>query len=132
MSDDARQPQFEEIVALIGEAAALRLCQDFGGQRRYLAQPENLTPRNPFAVALGLPAARLLAARWGGNYIEPPLGPNANAARQARLIERLIREGKTNNAIAQQLRCTRRTVQAHRRRLDEARQPDLFSAGRAA
>lgn len=132
MSAADRHPQFDELVELIGEAAALRLCHEFGGTRRYLAQPENIGADNPFARAIGLSAARALAAALGGNYVEPPLGPSASAARQARLIARLIGEKLSNNEIAQRVRCTRRTVQAHRRRLEEGRQPDLFGEGEAA
>jgi Mor family transcriptional regulator len=53
-----------EIVRVIGLAAAVKLVESFGGTRIYLPHPSRVKPDTPVAQALGIEAACRLASEW--------------------------------------------------------------------
>lgn len=124
-----RTPELYETIAAepgLGEAVALRFCNEFGGQQIYMPAPENIGAGHKLAQSLDLAAARALARLVGSGHIVVPMGPNVSAARQARAIRRALEEGLSSNAIAKRLNIHRRTVEYHRAALREEKQGDLF------
>ncbi len=110
---------YEQIRAApgLGEAAALRLVHDFGGQRLYVPRPDNIDVDHALAASLGLVAARALADLLGSGHVIVPMGPAAGEARTARAIRKMIAEGLATGTIAKRAGVTRRCVERHRQRM---------------
>jgi len=89
--------ELHDLVRSIGAGAVLALIEADGGSRVFVPkQPDQATP---LSRAIGLDAARVLAAEWGGDYLSVPL------ARAWRV--RVYRaEGATQRAIARRLGIT--------------------------
>lgn len=123
----ARLPELLALVeAELGMEAALRLVAAHGGRRIYIAK----SPRQDakLAQSLGLPLARLLAAHYGGEFIEVPNGRLALGDAAARL-RAVAESGASSNRLAGQLGITRRRVLQIRARLAEdgdGGQGDMF------
>ncbi len=112
----------------LGEAAALRLVHDFGGQRIYVPRPDNIDVDHALAVSLGLVAARAVADLIGSGHVIVPMGPAASEARTARAIRKMIAEKVPTNTIAKRAGVSRRCVERHRQRMRENEElPDLFA-----
>jgi len=76
-----------KIIEAIGLPAAMKLVENFGGMRLHWPLPENIDERNDIARAIGVDAARKLAAAWGPDDDRRPSIPLAR--RHLRIIARL-------------------------------------------
>ena len=97
-----REPTILE--ATIGEEAARRLAEAFGGRRLYV--PKSPGEHHPITVAIGAPAAKVLAAEFGGSS---PIDVPMLSARKARIVE-LDAQGWTRAKIAREVHVTERRV----------------------
>lgn len=88
----------------LGVAAALVLMEQFSGSRVYVPREPN--QGSPLALAIGLEAARALAAIKGGETIKPP-------AAKAWLSRVYKAQGLSGSAIARKLRIDESTVARH-------------------
>lgn len=93
----------EGLIATIGDAAARKLVESFGGVRVYVPQlPE---PEDMLSRLIGVEAALKLAQVYGGERLELP-HPNS---RRDKILS-LRRSGLSVDAIALEAGCTRRRV----------------------
>lgn len=125
-----------ELAKVAGFDAAVRLMVNFGGQRLYV--PRKMRPRRPgsrpllnesdFVGALGLAAAKELAALYGGEHVEIPLG---SALKERQRRAQVAKFKGSNNQAVQTFGLHRRTVQRLRHGAEDERQQSLFAtAGR--
>jgi hypothetical protein len=98
-----RLSMLQELVDLIGQDAAAKLIDIFGGTRLYI--PHSPQDDDLLTGSLGSEAALKLARIYGGDRIEVP-NPTP---RRARILE-LRETGCSIDAIARNLGCTRRRV----------------------
>ncbi len=95
----------DNIAKVIGAGAALRLCEQFGGSRVYVAL--NPAPSNPVASAIGHSKAERLSTYFGGERLAiPSEGARTNRTR----IARMRRRGLAVSEIARKLGCSERYV----------------------
>jgi len=118
-----------ELGAALGESAASRLIEAFGGSRIYV--PHFPRPGDSLVSQIGMVAAAKLVRIYGGERLDLP-NPNS---RRTRILE-LRRGGLSVDAIARQIGCTRRRVfqvlaEARPRRAEDtpsaSRSPDAGS-----
>jgi AraC-like DNA-binding protein len=127
-----------EIAAIVGEGNALAIAKEQGGTRcSFPAEPGR---DHWLSKLIGHDKAKKLCRemclgtadsdRLRGIYVDIPLGPTGSRADLHRTIDKLAREGKSQEAIARACGVSRRTVQ---RRLGDnmsddpdRRQPTLF------
>lgn len=109
-----------EIAEVIGEAAALRLVDAYGGTVCYV--PMAIAPEHRLAQAIGPVAAGRLVARYGGEKIEVPV------LHVARTRKAMIAQAEGGVAeVARRLGVTRRWVRAVRNSgRGDPRQIDMF------
>jgi hypothetical protein len=93
----------KEFITVIGPQAAHKLVADFGGRRLYVPQLPH--PDDPISTSIGFLAATKLARIYGSDRVEIP---NPPPRRMQILALRAV--GCSVDAIASQLRCTRRRV----------------------
>jgi hypothetical protein len=98
-----RSSMLSEMIEIIGEEAALQLIRAFGGTRLYV--PHSPEPNDMLASAIGLAAAIKLARVYGGDRLDVPNPP----PRRLRIVQ-LREAGMSVDAIAREVRCTRRRV----------------------
>ncbi len=98
-----RSSMLDELIEAIGEPAALKLVESFGGVRVYVPQmPE---PEDVLSQLIGTEATLKLAQIYGGERLELP-HPNS---RRGKILS-LRRMGLSVDSIALQAGCTRRRV----------------------
>lgn len=118
----------EEIKAVAGEAAALKLAAEAGGTRRYV--PKRPSAGGCLAQLVGLDAAIVIARLYGGEQIEIPMAAQWSRLREAAA---LVAEGLSEAKIARRMRMTERNVRYIKAKLrEEGVRPgamrDLFAA----
>lgn len=118
---------WDELVELLGEAVALRLCHELGGREVWL--PMTPLPRNRIVGIVGAAGHAALYQRYGKGLLAIPLGPTADDQRKRRKIRELIAQGLDNPQIAARTHCHIRTVR-RLRNAEPSRQVDLFDSGR--
>lgn len=120
-----QSPELPELLALVAEgpglAAALTLVTQLGGQRIYVEK----SPREQHRLArlLGLELAQFLSKHYGGEFIEVPTGRSLTGpavARRMAVARAAGTDGKSNNALAAELKVTRRWIIQLRRNLKQA------------
>jgi DNA-binding transcriptional regulator LsrR (DeoR family) len=89
---------------VIGEEAARRLAEAFGGRRLYI--PKAPGEQHPITVAIGAAAAKVLAAEFGGSA---PIDVPMLSTRRARIVE-LDGLGWSRAKIAREVGVTERRV----------------------
>lgn len=97
---------YPELIDLIGEDVARRLCAVHGGVPIYV--PRRAAPGGKLERIVGLRALAELAAKYGGAYIAVPNGRKAERYK-ARVIA-LIDKGRPLRDIALELGLTERYV----------------------
>jgi hypothetical protein len=127
-----------EIAAIVGENSALLIAREKGGARCNL--PAEPGKEHWLSKLIGHDKAKKLCRemclgtadsdRLRGVYVDIPLGPTGSRADLHRAIDKLAREGNSQEVIARRCGVSRRTVQ---RRLGDnmsadpdRRQPDFF------
>ena len=109
-------PALQHLVALIGEAMALRLVELHGGRRVFV--PRRAGARQKLAVELSPQAEAALVEEFGGGNIEVPLVRDWRA--------RIYRaRGMTHAAIAERLGCGEWAVRSYLRQPDSVDQLGL-------
>lgn len=132
MTGAASYLTFDELVDVLGDAAALRLVSDLGGTRFYV--PKRIGVDNPIAQAIGIEAAQVLADHIatgiGGLAVEIPRGPaGAMASYRRALLKLASTPGLSEQQIARQMKVHARTVRRARATLRDrsaSDQGDLF------
>lgn len=127
----ARSSVFDELVAVAGEAAALKLVAAHGGTIRHI--PARLRSDDHWLVqCVGWPAAEALCAHyrqmmasesWSGQKILVPLGPASSGAEARRRLARAIESGASNARAARAAGLHERTARRMRRRLQTTDEP---------
>jgi Mor family transcriptional regulator len=97
---------YGQIERSIGDDAADKLIEDFGGRRLYI--PLMPSPGDRITASIGLCAALAMAREFGGDRLPIPLSRDS-ARRRARIVA-LRAEGSTISQIAHELHCTERYV----------------------
>lgn len=116
--------QLHEIAEVIGDRAALRLADVYGGQEGCYV-PIKPKREHPWAQVIGWEAFVLLCETYGGERIDIPR--NAAAYSVKARVGRLKSAGLSHRQIAARLRCTERYVRMVLNAGDD-RQTDLFSS----
>lgn len=121
----------EELVELVGQAAALRLVAARGGTRIYV--PGALSDGHWLIRTMGEGSALALvghvATGTGGAQIDLPRGPTGQQAEQRAKLAAAIETGRSANEISRDLGINRRTVfraKARTRADGDPRQLKLF------
>lgn len=109
----------EDIVAIIGEGAYLRLAEAMGGSQFYVAR--QLNDDHPITRALGRDAAALFAEHFHGLRLVLPVG-----AWRPRAIRALADEGAGADEIARRLKLSRSYVYKVLGQSGDTRQGQLF------
>lgn len=127
MPESGRYARFDELVDLLGLAAAMRVCEARGG--RIVHIPGTVTQGSAIARHLGIDTARRIAEYYGGGPQDLliPLGPASDEKRKRREIRNLVKRGYSRAQIAGMVRCHIRTVQRVRNPRDDG-QADLFES----
>jgi hypothetical protein len=127
---------FDELVAVAGEAAALKLVAAHGGTIRHI--PARVRSDDHWLVqCVGRDAAETLCAHyrqmmasesWSGQKILVPLGPAGTGAEARRRLAKAIEGGASNAKAARAAGLHERTARRMRRRLrsDDPSQGRLF------
>lgn len=131
MSGAALYLSLDELVAVLGEALAMRLVAAHGGTRIYVGR--RWRAGNKVVAAIGRDGAEKLAASietgHGGMWVDLPCGPAGAAAElRRRLLDAAGRRDLSEAEIARRLRVHGRTVRRARARLreDDGPQGRLF------
>ncbi len=120
----------EQICAVVGKDAALKLCRAYGGISHYV--PQRPRPDHPWAGLIGLEAWERLCAHYGGTRLTLPKGEYR--LKRERVLD-LLREGHLSvRQIAQEAGVTERYVsklrgQVYGRQSETAALP-LFGAAK--
>jgi len=101
----------------ISPEVADRLMRAFGGGAGGV--PREPGPGHPISRAVGLAAARQIAAALGPGRLRVPRGTRAEQQAKAARIVALIRARRSSGEIARSVGCDSRTVERWRRRLRE-------------
>lgn len=110
----------DDVAAVIGFSAALRLSAWFGGRAQNLYVPSDPEDDGKLVVIVGLENARRLALHWGGTSLAiPGIDDYENHVRK-RQISRMFEKGFGTREIASQMRISERRVQQICRELEVA------------
>jgi hypothetical protein len=99
----SRSSTLTELIEAIGDEGTLKLIGTFGGTRLYV--PHLPEASSALAECIGLDAAQRLARTYGGDRVDVP-----NPTKRRVQILQLRQQGLSVDAIARELRCTRRRV----------------------
>lgn len=102
----------DQIGAVIGTSAALRLIAIFGGTNLYI--PEAVTEDHPIARAIGLDAARKLSAVFAREQYDLPDGEDFHRLQRIRRVAGLLRAGVSPRDIAVLVGVSARQVSNYR------------------
>lgn len=93
---DDLPPAYREVADLVGAPAAVALLRWRGGTT--LSVPTQPRETHPLAIVLGLPTARLLASRYGGDRITLPALSAASAPQRNRALRAEYDAGRSKTA----------------------------------
>jgi len=96
------------LIALIGDEATGRLIEAWRGEKLYI--PRHVSRRHPMAQEIGLDAARLLCAVYGGRSILLPTGYRRRLDKRNRAIVEARRAGATVENLRRAHGLSRRTI----------------------
>jgi hypothetical protein len=108
----------DDIAGEIGFTATVMLSTWYGGRNLYV--PANPDESSMIVKLIGMPAARRLAAQWGGSPVAVPTMWRYEEAQRDRTIGALLLEGKNTKDIAAIMGMTERRIQQIRRSLEDA------------
>lgn len=100
----------EDISAVIGFSATLKLVAWFGGRRTNIYVPEVAEDGLLLPQIIGMPAARLLSREWPKKHLNVPMLHNYDTMLRHRHIATLLRQGVSCREIATQLEMSERRV----------------------
>lgn len=99
---------FQEIAQLVGDEAAAKLAEQYGGVRLYI--PAKLTAKHPLRELLGQEIAQQLCGKFAGLTVEIPRGHMQQIARRNRLIMADRAAGMSQRERALKYHLTERTI----------------------
>lgn len=102
----------DEIGAVIGTTAALRLLAIFGGTNLYI--PEIMPADHPIARAVGFEAATKLSRTFAREQIDLPDGEDFHYLQRVRRVAGLLRGGVSPRDIAMLIGVSARQVSRYR------------------
>lgn len=102
----------EELGAVIGTSATLRLIAVFGGSSLYI--PAGTSDDHVIAHVIGSTAFSHLVQAFGGDVLPIPLGDEFSYLRKVRRTVELQAAGETVAAIAKKFGCSERQVRNYR------------------
>lgn len=102
----------DEIGAVIGTTAALRLLAIFGGTKLYV--PETMREDHPIALGIGLEAAKRLSAIFAREGLNLPDGEDFHRLQRVRRVAGLLRAGTSERDIAMFVGVSARQVRNYR------------------
>lgn len=111
---------------LIGEDLAIQLAQAYGGLTISIPSPARLRPESPVAIAVGVDAARVLAAELGPGMYYIAIDPSYHrdrALRDERIYEAYIQRGERAFEIGRREGVSSRRVRAIASRMHRERSP---------
>ena len=105
---------FDELVEVLGEEVALRLCARLGGLEVYV--PRVLDGGHLLVVLLGAGPADRLVQRFGGGALEVPAGREHFTRLRHERVRELLRAGASVAEVAARTGFSRQSVRRLRRR----------------
>lgn len=99
---------FQEIAQLVGDEAAAKLAEQYGGVRLYI--PGKLTAKHPLRELLGQEIAQQLCGEFAGLAVEIPRGNMSQIARRNSLIMADRAAGMSQRELAIKYHLTERTI----------------------
>jgi DNA-binding transcriptional regulator LsrR (DeoR family) len=114
---DAHFDIHAQVMAATNEEVADRFCAAFGGRQIYI--PADPRPTNRIVMTLGLDAARAICAEIGPGRVIVPLKRFTTHRKLRAFALMHMRNGLSNNKIAEALGCHTRTVTRIARELRE-------------
>lgn len=110
----------DDVSAVIGFSATLRLAAWFGGRTQNLYVPQEAAEGQVLALLLGLENAQRLSREWGGQTLAIPGIEAYEDMQRKRHVGRMFEKGFGTREIASQMRLSERRVQQICRELEVA------------
>lgn len=107
----------EDVAAIVGFGATLRLIQWYGGGNLYV--PGEPIPDHPLIGLIGPAALRALCAEFGGQSIWIPREATRPDIEVKKSVAKLVLKGWGSMAIGLKLKISQRQVQRVRRELED-------------
>lgn len=117
---DIRNSTLDDISAVIGFTATLRLAAWFGDDGNNLYVPEKAEEGQQLVKLIGLSAAQRLSEEWGLQHLSVPRPTAYEEDSKRRLICRLIGKGCSTREVSHMVRMSERRVQQICRELEVA------------
>lgn len=116
---DIRNTTLDDVAAVIGFSATLRLAAWFGdGGNLYV--PETVTEQQVLSRLIGFSAARLLSQQWGGEHLALPRLRAYEDDVLRRMVGRMLEKNFSSREVAVHMRISERRVQQIARELEQA------------
>jgi hypothetical protein len=110
----------DDVAAVIGFSATLRLAAWFGGRTQNLYVPQQAAEGQTLVILLGMANAMRLSAEWGGEHLAVPGIEDYEDFVRKRHVGRMFEKGFGTREIASQMRLSERRVQQICRELEVA------------
>lgn len=117
---DLQKTTLEDIAAVVGFTATLRLSAWFGDRTGDCYVPLVAEEGQLIARLIGLPAATALSKEWGGDHLAIARLQNYEDDMRRKAIARMFETGMGSREIAAHLRISERRVQQICRELEVA------------
>ena len=122
----------DDIAAVIGFTATLRLCAWYGDPNANLYIPSKPTPGHEIEKLIGPAAFKRLCAEWGNETLSVPMLQGYEDDCRNRLLRDLLLKGLSPREISRTLYVGERRVQQLRTHLEEAGMLPLVFSGKNA
>lgn len=110
----------DDVSAVIGFSATLRLAAWFGGRTQNLYVPQEAADGQVLVLLLGMDNAQRLSREWGGQMLAIPGIGDYEDMQRKRHVGRMFEKGFGTREIASQMRLSERRVQQICRELEVA------------
>ena len=124
---EIRATTLDDISAVVGFAATVRLCAWFG-DASYLYVPLKVDDEHHLVRLIGRSAANRLSKEWGGEHLAIPNSTGYEQDSRYKTIGFLIQKGCSVREVAQLVRVSPRRVQQVCRELESAGLIPVISA----
>jgi hypothetical protein len=108
----------DDVAAIIGFSATVRLIQWHGGSNVYV--PGTATPDHPLAALMGEPALRALVDEFGDQTVWVPNDVARADIEVKKSVAKLVLKGRGSLEISTELGISQRQVQRIRRELEDS------------
>ena len=108
---ELKNTTLDDVAAVIGFSAAVRLSAWFGGGTANLYVPRNVEPGQLLVKLIGLSAAQKLTQEWGHQHLAIPRLHNYDSDIIKQQIGKMFERGFTAREIGRNLRMGERRVQ---------------------